>query len=255
MNKLIAVSILSGISAFCSGAMAQDFAQPGQVVVGAERLMGLYYDHVKTTSSVGAGEMTTGTTSIGLFGTPGSVDSTNPGTLNGGPMPSSTPRLALDVFVIPGLSVGTSLIYLNRSGSQDTKATVLGTTLTQTRDTPTTSSFILSPRVGYAAVLSPNFAIWPRAGITYSWYKTTAKDTNAAGATTENKISADITDISVEVMAAIVPVPHVVLLVGPVLDIPLGGGAKSVNAGTEATDHPSVSYLSVGLTTGLAAYF
>jgi len=68
------------------------------------------------------------------------------------------------------------------------------------------SSVIFSPRVGYAAQLSPNFAIWPRAGITYSYYRVTADNTDAAsGAKTEDKLTADFTDVSIEFMAAALP--------------------------------------------------
>jgi hypothetical protein len=249
VNKWIAVCTVAGLGIVSRSAGAQEFGQPGQVVLGAERIMGVYSDHLTSKSSDGTTETKLNTTSIALLGMPVALDD------SGIAYPSSTPRFALDVFVLQGLSLGGSLIYLNRSGSTDNTLNSGGTSTSTTRDAPTSSTFIFAPRIGYAAQLAPVFAIWPRAGITYAHYKLTSQNTNATGGTTESSTAADFTDISGEVMATFLPVPHVALLVGPYLDIPLGGGSKTVTAGQESTNHPRIHYLSVGLTTGLAAYF
>jgi hypothetical protein len=243
------VCILGIVGAPFRQASAQEFAQPGQVVLGAERIMGVYSDHLTNKRSDGTSEAKLNTTSVALIGTAVALDD------SGIAYPASTPRFAVDVFVVPGLSLGGSIVYFNRSGSTDSTVNLLGASTTTTSDSPTSATFIFAPRLGYAAQLSPLFAIWPRAGITYAHYKLTSQNTAAAGATTEDTVSADFTDVSAEIMATILPVPHVALLIGPYLDIPLGGGAKTVSAGTELTNHPSLKYLSVGLTTGLAAYF
>ena len=244
MNKLMVVCILGIVGTPLRQASAQEFAQAGQVVLGAERIMGVYSDHLTSKPSDGNNE-TMNTTSVALIGTAVALDD------SGIAYPASTPRFAVDVFIVPGLSLGGSIIYFNRSGSTDTTLNGLGTSTTTTHDSPTSATFIFAPRLGYAAQLSPLFAIWPRAGITYAHYKRTSQNTDA----TEDTVSVDFTDVTAEVMATILPVPHVALLIGPYLDIPLGGGSKTVTASVESTNHPSIKYLSVGLTTGLAAYF
>jgi hypothetical protein len=114
---------------------------------------------------------------------------------------------------------------------------------------------IFSPRLGYAAQLSPNFAIWPRAGITYAYYRLTSDNTDpTTGAKTETKFTADFTDVSLEFMAVALPVPHVAILFGPFIDLPLGGGTKTVDPGVTQPDS-TLSYLSFGITAGVAAYF
>ena len=63
MNKLLAVCILGGLGLVSRAAVAQEFGQPGQVVIGAERLMGIYSDHLDAKSNV-SGEDKLNTTSI-----------------------------------------------------------------------------------------------------------------------------------------------------------------------------------------------
>jgi hypothetical protein len=66
--------------------------------------------------------------------------------------PYSIPRLAVDVFVTDGFSIGTGINFarLSRSPSS-TSVKILG----------------LYPRLGYAINISPAVAFWPRAGISY----------------------------------------------------------------------------------------
>ncbi len=260
MKRALQLSVVGIVGLAAQGAAAQvaavqEFGQPGQVVVGAERMTGIYSDHLKSTRTLTAGGLTTNSeyklnsTTIALLGTPmgiGAGDSSDV-------WPSSSPRFAVDVFVAPGLSIGGSFMYLTRFGYASTTAG--NPPISSNQDSPTGSGVIFSPRVGYAAQLAPSFAIWPRAGVTYAYYRVTNKNTNVGGATTETVGTVDFTDVSIELMAVALPVPHVAVLFGPFLDLPLGGGSKTVVAGVEQPNPASLSYLSFGVTSGVAAYF
>jgi hypothetical protein len=247
MKRIIGVSLVSAALTASSLVGAQEFAKPGQVVIGAERLTGVYYEQYAV--SAGNQKQTTHTTKVALLGMPSGFSLQS---LLAGPAP--TPRLAVDVFVIQGLSLGGSVMYLNDSGSYKTENPPQPNSTT---DLPTTSTFIFSPRVGYALQVGQNFAIWPRAGATYSNFRITTRNTNGnpPPATTETKASTDFTEASLEFMMAILPVDHFAILVGPYIDIPLGGGQKRTVDGVTDPVRPDVNYLSAGLSVGLAGFF
>lgn len=129
---------LFGLSftAFSSVASAQGGKQlgsPRDVVIGAERLFGIYgisrnYDE------------------------PGNdPDDFSIGLLMQGPhlSPVTLPRVAIDVFVIQSLSVGGALgLYSN--------------------DINNSSGVLFSPRVGYAFSFNQYFGFWPKGGFTYT---------------------------------------------------------------------------------------
>jgi hypothetical protein len=247
VKRVISLGLVGAVMAAASGVRAQEFAKGGQVVIAAERLTGVYYQELSEESP--AGKQTFRSTKVAVLGMPSGFSLQS---LVSGPAP--TPRLAADVFVIQGLSLGGSIMYLNDSGSLKDQTPGQPTT---TDDLPTTSTFIFSPRVGYALQVGKNFAIWPRAGITYTNFRITTKNTDPGPppVTTETKASTDFTEASIEFMLGILPVDHFIILVGPYLDIPLGGGQKrTVNGATDAI-RPDISYLSVGGTIGLGGFF
>ena len=262
-SSLLVLTLTVGACLWSGAGFAQEFGVPGQVVLGAERLTGVYSDHMKSTANTTQvdsngntvsekNEDSTDSTSISLFGMTSVIDD------SGITLPSATPRLALDVFVLPGFSVGGSFVYTQRSGSENNKYTPDVNSDSKKQDTPTGSTVMFSPRIGYAAQVSPMFAIWPRAGITYVNYRMTQKSTTSNGTTTityESKISADFTDVTLELMAVALAVPHFAILVGPYVDLPLGGGVKTTVNGVHQPNMPSLSYWSVGLSAGVAGYF
>jgi hypothetical protein len=247
MTRFIGVCAAVSVMAAASVAGAQEFAKGGQVVIAAERLTGVFSDHL--TSEIPGTKETINSTRVALLGMPSawSFQSLMAG-------PASTPRLAADVFVIHGLSLGGSIMYLNDSGSDKTENPPNPTTHD---DLPTTSTFIFSPRIGYGLQLGQNFAIWPRAGVTYANYRITSRNTDPGPppVTHETKSSIDFTDVTVEFMLGILPVDHFVILVGPYIDIPLGGGQRVWDDGVRQAPEPDVSYLSFGLSVGLGGFF
>jgi len=164
-------------SALCAGELkAQDrpFNADGRIVIGAERLTGLFIEKVnvvetETDTSSGMPEITTeetdlSTTSVALLGQGSGFGIGADTTSAGGP--SATPRFGLDVFVASGFSVGGSLMYTTSSGTSESTETMGGMVdASPEEDQPTAGLLLLNPRVGYGYAVSPVFAIWPRLGI------------------------------------------------------------------------------------------
>lgn len=111
---------------------------------------------------------------------------------NGDPLGYSAARLAFDVFVMDGLSLGGALGY-----SSDA-------------DGATQSEFLVAPRLGYALMFSELVGVWPRAGVTYQDQKlANAKVALLAG--------------TVEAELVLVPTANVVITLGPSYDFGLVG--------------------------------
>jgi hypothetical protein len=266
MKRAFVMGLLGVMTVATSAARAQDFAKPGQVLIAAERLTGVFSDHLKleTTTPTGGNtfeteEESSSTTNFGFLGmgSDGSMRFTSiyNRTVTG---PAATPRLAADVFVIQGLSLGGSLIYFRQSGSNERTVTPPDTppgTNVGERDAPALSTVILAPRIGYAIPIGDLFAIWPRGGLTYWNYRYTVRTPNNDGMWTETKYSADGTEASLEVMATILPVDHMAILVGPYFDIPLGGGDQTKVNGIVQPYPAEITYLSFGVSAGIGVYF
>jgi hypothetical protein len=232
-------------------------------MVSVERISGVHREHlgIKQSGTDAMGAPTSSedkydTTTIALLGTSSGIGAGN-GNLGGGP--STTPRLAFDGFVTQGLSLGGSLMYMTSSGKHNSSDTAAGVTTTQPEQNQGEPSlFLINPRIGYAVPLTPELALWPRAGFTYARYGLHQETTNAAtGATTKTDTTLSLSDVALDVMLAIQPVPHFAILVGPYLDIGVGGSSKTTRDPPLNTPQPTidVTYTSFGLAIGLGGVF
>lgn len=125
-------------------------------------------------------------------------------------------------------------------------------------DLPTVSGFVVAPRVGFAVPLSPTFAIWPRAGITHTVYWASQEDDSGIDPV-EVKQTLFFTDLTLEGMVAVTPVPNVAIIFGPYLDLGLAGAVvtefepdTSPSGVEQDTDY---TYTSYGITGGIALVF
>jgi hypothetical protein len=226
IHASLAIAAAIGSAAlFTKPAAAVDnIGNQGQFVIGAERMMGLYFDQFK--QSQGGAERTDKATRIGLLGnTDGSV--------------SSSPRLGFDYLVTDGVSVGGSLFYAHTSTSADVNGT--------NADGPSIDTFFFNPRVGYAYAIDETFAIWPRAGFAYI-HQTTSPP-SGGGDTTRSG-----TQLTLEGNLVVSPIEHVALTGGPFLDLGLGG-SQSLKSEGGAESSNDAKLTSFGLQFGLAAYF
>jgi hypothetical protein len=172
------------------------FGEAGHVALSAERLFG--YVHSKQTTSVAGTDMSQSEDSFSLFNNP-----------LGAATGYSFPRLGVDVFIAPSISVGGSLGYFNLSPP-----------------TGSFSGFAFAPRLGFAARLGPNAAIWARGGITYQHVTTDPGN----GGTSQTGTAFALT---LEAPIAILVAPRAAFLIGPTLDLGLGGSVSAAGASTD----------------------
>jgi len=156
------------------------------------------------------------------------------------------PRLAIDGFVGPQITLGGSAGYMSRGGSTKT-STVTTTSGSRTPlstsaddDLPDVSGFVLSPRLGVVVTLGPRAALWLRGGITYfqTSLESTAvsRPTMSGDPTVTTKVSAEMSGVAVTLDAQLVfvPIDHVGITIGPVFDIGVDGSTKTTTTTTTA---------------------
>jgi hypothetical protein len=264
----LGLGFLAALGFTARGASAQQvgraFGQRGQVAISAERLLGVYVLNAEVEQS-------------GLADGPGPLD----GTVNArteldstsfvllgnddSPGPAALPRLAVDVFVINGLSVGGSLLYWTDSAESDIAIDLTPSAgpfpIRQHVEVDRTT-FGFSPRVGYAYMFSPTFGIWPRGGISYvsSKTETTTQDFNVDGTLDdqeESETTFSTLSLTLEGLLVITPFEHVAFGVGPFIEHAVTGDAETENnPGNPATRlEGDLSATSFGITSSLIAWF
>jgi hypothetical protein len=178
---------------------APTIGDPGHWSISLDRLFG--FDYMKETTSVsGVDTQTSSSTSFSFFGSPSLLVSSIFG----------FPRAGVDVFVAPGLSVGTALAVIH--GSQDQ---------TPTGGMTTNVSFVglmAAPRIGYVARLAPSISFWPRAGVSIYYIKL---DSSPGGLSETLHFFA----ATVEAPLVFTVAPRAAFTFGPTLDVTFSGGA------------------------------
>lgn len=119
---------------------------------------------------------------------------------NGDVVGYSAPRVAFDLFVMDGLSLGGALGYSSDADEADPEDAGTGWH----------RQFLLSPRLGYAYMFSDLLGVWPRAGITYQDIRTGSAKVALLAA-------------SVDANLVLVPTANAVVTLGPTLDLGLIG--------------------------------
>jgi hypothetical protein len=245
-------AVLLGLSISPSLAHAQGALPPGSFIIGGERLI-----------SVGAETLTTEQSQAGVTDTD-TIESTAVSLLGQGRLaisgfgPSLLPRVGLDGVLGPGVTLGGSVFYTRTSGETENETSSAGLSTSTKNDAPTIGWFVIHPRIGYALALGDQFALWPRAGITYSSITaTTESELTVDGVVTdvETESTFSTTNFSLEVLVAASPVPHTAIVFGPFLDLPLGGSSETERTPSDPTftnPDDDVSYTAYGLVAGLA---
>jgi hypothetical protein len=223
----VLVSVPAGAWAQAPEASGPELGQTGRVAISAERLFGFNYS-TETESMNGVDLQTTTATGASLFGDP-------VGTLG---TFFSFPRLAVDAFVIPGLSVGAAVSVFHLSLSSTPMG---GTSLDQS-----ITGLVLAPRIGYAIRISSAFAVWPRAGLSFIY---ASSDTTAMGMS-QGTSSSSVFAATVEVPFGFTVAPRIVIVFGPTLDVGLTGSNKNNPAGGTSTT-TDVKDTEVGVQAGL----
>jgi hypothetical protein len=236
------------------------FARQGYMVISAERLTAAYASTETRDSIVSrniAGSPSTGTSS----GTSSDVGVAFLGSAY--QSWSALPRLAYDHFVVDGLSLGISFVYASRSDTDDTEFADDGRTSTQTTS-PRRSAWLVNSRVGYGVALSNVIGFWGRVGFTFvsnteDRVTTQSDPTTGAVTTSTSKISTTTPWLVVEPLFVLSPIDHFGIVLGPFLDLGLGGSwnAEStfaLSSGSQKVEG-KFNQTSFGLTLGIAGWF
>jgi hypothetical protein len=185
----------------------------GTFIVSAERLFGLSINRT-TTATNNNGDVSVDHTGFGLL-------LSSPSTVH------MLPRMALDLAIIDGLTVGAGLgVFV---GDRATITSNDGATVEA--QGPTTTAMLFAPRVGYALHLSHIVSFWIRVGFTY--YRTNAETERTIAnvvTTTSDRTSGLAFDL--EPTFLFQPFDHFGFTAGIVADLPLTGDhTNEVSAG------------------------
>ena len=224
----------------------ENIGQRGQFIFGVERITGLFFDSQKITYTDDETneeyEHTFKATSIGLLG----VDSSSPAAL---------PRFALDYVVAAGFTVGGSVMLSTRGLSSDGSGG-------QKPPAPHTAgsdghTVLGAVRVGFAYPFDSTFAIWPRGGFSYvsstSEYTAFDPTTGLSAGTFETRVG--FGTMNLELLGALSPIKHIVLLAGPYVDVGLGGSYSVYDSAGTELDKRGAKLTSFGLLVHAAGYY
>jgi len=244
--KLVALAAVSTSLVVVTPAFADEpFGATGQVILSGERMFGLSFPREMMEDGATGTKTTDSRTNIALLWPSLPVLTLEP---------YGIPRAAVDFSVASGFTVGGSIGFFSGTGSTKREPAAGGVSVET--DDPTVTMFTFAPRVGYALPLAPQFAFWPRAGVTY--YNIGVSSTNTANPPVTNKTTLSGFGIDLEPMFVFTPVPHFGITASPVVDIPVSGTSHSERTPPGTNPPPiddKVKFLNFGLTFGLLGYF
>lgn len=211
----------------------------GTFILGAERLFG-YAATTSTVESKGidpAVKTTTTHSNLGLLVTNATSALT-------------VPRIAFDINVFSGVTLGGAFGYASSSGEAESK---VGQS-TVKDDGPKARAVVFAPRLGWLT-MSGMTGFWGRAGFTYF---SSSEESSTSGTTpTKTEVTGSGLSAQLEPSLLIAPIDHVVFSVGLHLNIPLSGSVTVKQIGTTAADTTEfdAKLTSYGVTAGLHTWF
>jgi hypothetical protein len=231
---------------------APRFGDRGQLIVTADRLLPIFSFTSQTTTSIEGAATTkitdSGTSIAFLVGHEPTLGAVH-----------TIPRLAVDVTVSKRLTIGSSFAFAFGLAGSHTEVRTAGDGTQTTRDASTPRATILgfAPRGGYVLPLGPHFAFWPRAGFAFYSVRTRSEQTNSASNTPASTDTDTLFSLDLDPQLVWQPLPHVLLHVGPLVNIPLTGSHEtSFSQGADAKDRSDdLSVFHIGLSAGLGAWF
>jgi hypothetical protein len=165
---------------------------------------------------------------------------------------SGVPRLAFDVVLDIGLSLGGSLGYV---ASVDGESTIeSNSSADQPRELPDQSISVFAPRLGLMLRPLENVGVWLRGGITRIGTSETVTFSSAAGSTRQHW-DATLWQLSLDPQLVLVAAPRVAITVSALLDLGLSGTVESRREGDSAVFDTDLKSSAYGVSAGLAAIF
>jgi hypothetical protein len=215
------------VATLAPAAASAQLEHKGAVSLSAERLFGL--SHSTVSSKAGGQEASVSRTDFGLF------------------IPSSStfatlPRLAIDVAITDGLTLGGALGVIIVDSSVENSSPLANTT-----SSVSGTGFLVSPRIGWAMALGRVTRLWLRGGISY--FRVSNKSDNID--LTEDGFSADLEPALVAMVGE-----HLGLAVTGLADLPLTGDL-TVKTTVGGSNSASVDFktLTLGVVLGLTFTF
>jgi hypothetical protein len=241
-SSLVRSSIVTSVSLAAAALFAREqsavaqarFGDKGQLAITGENLFGLQTERVGESVPNPMFPNTETTTTSNRFGFLYS---------QGTPTPHG-PQVGAHYFIIPSLSLGGTLGYESRAGSQ---TRVQNNGVTVTNDTPNVSTFTFLPKVGYALMFRDKVGFWFRGGL--GVFRVETSEANSP-----RKDSDTWWLLSLDALLVVSPVPNFGFYVGPQADISFSGTHSNTdNRGIETSW--GSSYRDIGLGAGLVGYF
>jgi hypothetical protein len=219
-------------------------AEDGQFVFGFDRVTSLTID--RQTVSYGPSdenEHTYKSTSLNLL----AADAASP---------SQMPRFALDYVIAAGFTAGVSLGLTTRGTSAQVADDPTAIEPVQPSTVRTEGvTFFAGARAGYAYAFDETFGVWPRAGLSYASstgeYRSVVNEATGEAATFD--VSSRLYDLNLELLGVLSPVEHTAILLGPFLDLGLGG--KFTADGPTGEDPRNQKLTSFGLVVHAVGYY
>jgi hypothetical protein len=178
-----------------------------------------------------------------------SVSRTNVSLLASSPESAySIPRLAVDVTLLGGLTLGGAVGFA--TGSSSVKSTA-GTASTEV-DGPDVTSYLLAPRVGWVLPLGGLAGLWLRGGVTYFRSKSKS-DTTIVNVPGSNSTITSGFSANLEPTLTLMPADSFGFAISLVADLPLTGSQTSerVRGSVTTTTDNDVSVRNIGIMVGV----
>lgn len=230
--KHLGLGLLAASVLISAPALAEPGEQ-GQLAVGAERLMG--FSHSRDSSESEFAKSSTTINNVTLLASP----------MSGFLTAYSVPRVAFDYFPTQGFSVGGAISYTRAAIGSKFEPNEGQST----ESDGTFSLFVISPRVGYAAMFNESVGIWPRAGITYLSSSTEDDDGNSG-------TNGSAVALSIEAPLLFMPVDNVAISLGPTIDYGLSSSRESTDdEGNTTEDDDTNPSHEFGVQGGIVVFF
>ena len=255
LHGLIAGSVATLAMFASTEASAEEpprFGERGQLVVTADRLVPLL-GYTSQSITATDGDITTKTTDTG-----GSVAFLIGREPQLGVM-HTIPRVAVDVSVLPRVTIGTSVaIAFGIDGAHTEERTPrVGQRTVRENAIPGSTLFGFAPRVGYVVPLGRHLTFWPRAGIAFYSVKSQREVTSNLGVTSSSAQTDTIFSLDLDPQLVWTPLPHVIVHAGPLANLPLTGAHETSFAqAAEVKDRSdSLTVFHFGISAGLGVWF
>lgn len=219
MRFVHSTAAAAAILAIASNANAEEprrFGSPSQLVFSVDRLLPVVsYSYVAIESSTETVSTTTSDSgvSIAFVGREPSL-----GVLH------TVPRLAADFSVGGGVTIGTGIALAFGLGGEhvERRASEGTPEVTRSNDAPKTTILGVAPRAGYVVALGRDLYLWPRVGIGF-YSSTTTSEASSSSSVARSSTTDTLFSLDLEAQLVWSPLSHLLVHVGPLVDVPLVG--------------------------------